>query len=265
VVHTAERRGPAHARNLGAQTARGDVLLFLDADVRAHQDTLERIAVRFRSDSELAAVIGSYDDEPPEPGFFSQYRNLQHHYVHQQAGGVVATFWTGCGAIRPDVYAAMGGLDERYVRPSIEDIDLGYRMAAAGYRIELDPQILVTHFKRWTFGSIVSTDVFQRGIPWTKLMLQHRNLPNHLNVSRSQRASVALVWLALIGAMIGTAFSIVPLLAAILLNIPFYEFLHKRRGLWFALRSIPMHLLYHFYNGISFAGGASSFVWERLL
>jgi hypothetical protein len=58
----------------------------------------------FQNDHDLAAVIGSYDDEPFEPNFLSQYKNLLHHYVHQTANRDASTFWGACGAIRRESF-----------------------------------------------------------------------------------------------------------------------------------------------------------------
>ena len=50
-------------------------------------------------------------------------------FFFDEAARPVATFWTGCGAIRRDVFLELGGFDpERYHRPAIEDIELGYRL-----------------------------------------------------------------------------------------------------------------------------------------
>ncbi|MBZ0253839.1 MAG: glycosyltransferase family 2 protein, partial [Candidatus Methylomirabilis sp.] len=43
VVRQSPNQGPARARNLGVQRSRGDLLLFLDADVALHRDTLRRL------------------------------------------------------------------------------------------------------------------------------------------------------------------------------------------------------------------------------
>ena len=45
------------------------------------------------------------------------------------------------------------------------------------------------------------------------------------------------------------------LLLIVILNNQFYLFLAAKRGRFFALAAIPFHLLYHFYNGISFTVG----------
>ena len=92
----------------------------------------------------FAAIAGLYRsfshagrtcDAPAAANFLSQYKNLLHHYVHQHAHTQASTFWTGCGAMRLSTFLALGGFDAAaYRRPSIEDIDLGYRLRRRGGR-----------------------------------------------------------------------------------------------------------------------------------
>ncbi len=78
---------------------------------------------------DVSAVFGSYDDEPAERNFLSQYKNLLHHFVHQEGATDAGTFWAGCGAIRKDMFASVNGFNsEKYPYPSIEDIELGIRL-----------------------------------------------------------------------------------------------------------------------------------------
>ena len=155
--------------------------------------TLERVVrVAFFEDRELDALIGSYDDDPSSQDFLSQYRNLMHCFVHQTGRRDAFTFWSGCGAVRRDLFLQCSGFDERYRRPAIEDIELGYRMAAEGRKMILDPDLQVKHLKRWTFWGLVKTDVLDRGIPWTELILRDQQMANDLNLQLSQRVSVAL-------------------------------------------------------------------------
>jgi hypothetical protein len=366
VLSGGERRGPAFARNLGARAALGELLLFIDADVCVHPDTLATIQCAFDGDPALDALIGSYDCHPRSPDFLSQYRNLMHAWTHQTAHAEASTFWSGCGAIRRSVFLEHAGFSESYGRPAIEDIELGYRLARAGRKIALDRSLQVTHLKRWTFLNLVKTDILDRGIPWTELILRDRCMPNDLNLQLSQRVSVALAFL-LVGLSVATAvfsggYFLVPLLSVVLmllarywtessasarprfvtagmllavavtcvlayrlgmfglipplilgitllfmrhryagnsraqvalrrcaivagmgavflaasylpgshltfvwvlvcallgiLNSQFYLFLARNRGISFALAAIPFHLLYHFYNGISFIIGS---------
>src|SRR5271166_5180980 len=64
VLSTGDRSGPARARNIGAQAASGDILLFLDADVCVYPNTVSKIVDEFDGDPDLDAVMGAYDDLP---------------------------------------------------------------------------------------------------------------------------------------------------------------------------------------------------------
>jgi glycosyltransferase involved in cell wall biosynthesis len=371
---SATRRGPAFARNLGANAATGDVLLFLDADVCVHLCTVEKVRKRFEAAPELDALIGSYDNRPSCPEFLSQYRNLLHSYVHQSGAERASTFWSGCGAIRRALFLDHSGFNQRFGRPAIEDIELGYRLIRAQRKIVLDRDIQVTHLKTWTFWGLVKTDIVDRGVPWTELILRDRFMPNDLNVHLSQRVSVALVFilvaLSCFIAIYSGGFLLVPLFAIVfgllarwwiefatpqaprnasfklvcavaliaffawkqhmygiippllispvlllirhryntkgnvpkglrlfgivytccslgvaalylpagalvyicvgilallgIMNSQFYLFLAANRGVPFMMAAIPFHLLYHFYNGLSFMIGATHYSWTQL-
>lgn len=197
VLSTGGRAGPARARNIGAREARGEILFFLDSDVCVHPDTLERLRQDFQADPQLDALIGSYDASPGSHDFLSQYKNLMHYFVHQHGRQEACTFWSGCGAIRRAVFLEHAGFDESYERPAVEDIELGYRLRMAGRKVLLDKGLQVKHLKRWTFWGLVKTDILDRGIPWTELILRDRCMPNDLNLELSQRVSVALAFLLL--------------------------------------------------------------------
>ena len=131
--------------------ASGDVLVFIDADIEIHPDAFSRIRRAFTADPGLAALFGSYDDSPEAEGVVSVFRNLLHHHVHQSAAGPATTFWGGIGAVRRDAFERVGGFDqERFAEPSVEDIELGMRLTAAGAHILLDPDVQGKHLKRWT-------------------------------------------------------------------------------------------------------------------
>jgi len=75
---------------------------------------------------------------------------------------------------------------------------LGYRLRNAGRRILLDRDLRVKHLKKWTFWGLLKTDVLDRGIPWTELILRDQKMPNDLNLQISQRVSIGLVYLMLL-------------------------------------------------------------------
>jgi glycosyltransferase involved in cell wall biosynthesis len=255
VVSAGGQRGPAYARNRGVEASNGQIVLFIDADVLVQPGTLAQVAKAFEENRTLDALIGSYDEDPAEPNFLSQYKNLMHCFVHQRGKRQASTFWTGCGAMRRRVFEEFGGFDESYARPSIEDIELGARLIRAGRLIELEPTLMVKHLKRWTFVGLLTSDIRDRAIPWTVLMVRERNIPNDLNIQSSQRISVVLTYLAALVAPFYWPASIIFLPIVIVLNHRFYRFLARKRGIWFAIRALPLHLAYFLYSGASFVVG----------
>jgi GT2 family glycosyltransferase len=252
------RSGPAAARNAGVEIASGQVLFFTDADVLLRPDTLSQAMVVLQSDPAVAAVIGSYDDQPTDGSLVSRYRNLFHHYNHQIAHEQASTFWTGCGAIRKPVLEALGGFNSRYGRPSIEDIEFGYRLVEAGEKIRLHKDMRCTHMKHWSFTDMVLTDIFQRGVPWVALLLQHPSVPRDLNLNwRAKLAtlSAALLGLILLGFLPGVLAwgqpspVLLPACLALLLLMVwtqwgFYRLLARKGGFGFALAAVPLQFVF---------------------
>jgi hypothetical protein len=257
-------RGPGFARNVAAKEARGDLLAFVDADVCVHPDALERLVNAF-VDERVGAVFGAYDERPTARDFLSQYRNLHHRYVHVLGAGDAETFWAGCGAVRRDLFLRLGGFDiARYPRPQIEDIELGYRIRDAGHAIRLDPRIQGTHLKRWRFTQMVRTDLFDRGIPWMRLILERgaSGTPRtSLNIGGAEKLKTALMGLACLLALAAAVtlrsslllVAAAPVGAIVLLNLPIYRWYAEQRGWTFAARAVPVNLLYYVINGLAVA------------
>jgi len=262
-------QGPAVARNRAAEIASGDVLVFVDADVVASRRAIEQVSRIFMRHPDVSAVFGAYDEAPADPGFISQYKNLAHSYIHQSSATVAQTFWAGFGAVRRRAFEAIGGFDERFARPSVEDIDLGYRLTAAGFRVRLDPSLRACHLKRWTLSSMIVSDIRDRGIPWTQLILRGGRFNSDLNLKSGYRACVVLAYVALLFGVLGLfqpwLLLLIPLLIAVLVSLsrPYYAYFYRQRGLWFVVRVLPVHYLYHLYNGLSFAIGTVLFSGSR--
>ena len=255
VILSGGRLGPAGARNVAVREARGLTVLFVDADVVVHSDTVGRV-IRAFPDPATVAVFGSYDDSPADQRFSSQYMNLRHHYVHQQPSEDAQTFWAGLGAVRRDAFLAVGGFDaDRYAVPSIEDIDLGRRLRDGGGRIRRLPQIQATHLKRWSFRGVLHEDIFCRGLPWARLMMEHPGAFTDLNVQTSEQLKAVLALCLLLSAIAAIAgigpVWLPPVLfaAAAVANRGLMAVFTRTSGWWLALRGILFHQLYYLYSG----------------
>ena len=251
--------GPSAARNRAAQIAQGEYLWFVDSDVivayNAAQVLRETLAL-----TRPTAVIGSYDDQPGANNFLSQYKNLVHHYYHHRGKDQASTFWAGCGAVQRSLFLQLGGFDaKRYRYPSIEDIELGYRIRDAGGKIVLEHRLQGKHLKEWRFVNLVHTEVFRRALPWSRLMLERKDITDDLNVGKGERLRAALTGAVLLSVPVwalGWVSGWVPVMliaALIAANSSFIAFFARTRGPLFALRAFLVHQLYYLYSSATFA------------
>jgi hypothetical protein len=141
-------------------------------------------------------------------------------------------------------------------------------MWKSGYRILLDKDLQVKHLKHWKWRGCLKTDIFDRAVPWSQLILESGFLPCDLNLQPSHRISAFLVGilvLTVIVLLLGTLnlfsfpadiffmASLALIAALLILNRKMYGFFYRERGPKFAIMAIPLHFLYYFYSSSSFA------------
>ena len=269
VIEQETNLGQGSARNAGVKLARGNIVVFVDADVVIHADALERIGQFFREQPDYAAVFGSYDTVPAVRTLVSQYRNLLHHFVHQQGDREAETFWTGLGAVRREAFEAVGGFADNYT--PIEDVNLGLRMHDAGYRIALEPQVMGTHLKDWTLRSMIATDIFDRALPWARMAFLRGEMTSQLNTSYRQRIAVACTVLGFVclAASLLLPWLLLPasvlFAAVIILNAALFRFFIEQRSLGFAAVAAPLQIIHYLSGSAGFALGCLEVVSGRAI
>jgi glycosyltransferase involved in cell wall biosynthesis len=258
--------GPAYARNRGFEVARGECVVFLDADVCVYPDTLTQFALALGRAPEVSAVFGSFDAQSKGKGLGVQYRNLLTHYYHQQNAGPTETFWSSCGAIRRDAFIEAGMFDEwHFPRRQIEDFELGHRIRRRGRQIVLHPEIRATHLKNRTLRGMIAADLYDRALPWMRLFggRPTTGLRRNAQLRALKKRNTVLAWLALALTLGATYAHRVPLLLGaglcVLLvlvnNRAQYLFFARKRSLAFALAAVPFDLLSYFSHGFGIAYG----------
>jgi len=261
VVRQSPNGGAAKARNRGNQMANGEVLFFIDADVRVQENTLSLVRQTFESGPSVTAVVGAYTPEQPVPSFFSHFQNFYTWFNHDKCldgpKGPITWFWTACGAIRRDVFTKMQGFREIYVGASAEDMDLGYRLTDAGQTIVLNKEIEVTHAHLHTLKSILRNN-FKKAAAWGELHLRTerserykhgftsiRNYLSMLLVALLFLSFLAMCWVPLSGVV-----ALVSLLGIAAINHEFYALLRSSRGTGFMLRGFLFHIVATFAAGL---------------
>ena len=266
VIRAAENVGAARARNLGAAEARGDCLLFLDADVYLLPGALAALRDAFASGAD--AVVGHYTDRSPAPGFFSQYQNYYTFFNHDRQQGDINWFWTAIGGVKRAVYESLGGFSEHFRGASAEDIQFGYELARAGRRTRLVKEVRGAHDHRHTFRSLVRNDL-KKSAAWSNVFLRlnaggkfkhgFTGAANRLTLFAAYLVPLALVG-AIFSPLVGGAVAAAAALVFLGVNAPFYVFVARHAGPAFLLGAVPFHYFTYLLVGVGVARGTLSYL-----
>lgn len=267
-----ENRGVSKARNTGAREARGEILLFIDADCIVQPETMERcVAVLRRGDS--IQVGGAYTKKAWDKDFFSNFQSLYIHHVEtkNEHPDYIATH---CMAILKKTYEEFGGFKEDYFighAASVEDVELSHRLIAAGHQLYRPADIQVQHIFRFNLGKSVRNAV-KKSKYWTMYSLSNRDVTKDsgaasyelkVNVS-TQVANVAL------GVAAVATWSIWPLMVAFFLyginvavSFRLLLLIKQEKGWWFLLRAMGYYqFVYPYVVAFGSAMGVIKYIWE---
>lgn len=258
VLYVPAAEGVSVSRNTGARVGRGDVLVFTDADVVLNRRAFTSLHLAL-SDPELEGVVGTQDPRTSYRRYCSRFKNFWMAYSYRRLRGPVTLFYTTAAAIRRPLFLDLGGFDEAYRKPAVEDTEFGQRLGDAGARVEIRRGFQVDHLKEYTLFSLLATD-FRRSALLARMLLRHRRAAAPRKSGRRLNTTsvpVTVMFGVVVGsfawALLGTALMLANpalalagaagLLLCLLFHGGFIGFIARYGGTWSALRGIPLILL----------------------
>lgn len=242
VLRHETNQGAAGARNTGAESAQGEVLLFVDSDVIPEPGLVQGTLALF-ADGAVRAATGRYGAEPANKTAFARYKALWTWHCWERTGAATGRSGHLQGAlcaVRRDDLLAVGGFDGAYEGGSVEDYELSARLRAQGLEIVFDDRISGKH--HFPGLSTVARNYWDRTRMWVRLAPQQKRFSSGQANRRSGIAAVA--------ALGGAAGLLFPPLFPVSLpaqavwfaaSAPFLGFVARREGVPFALYAAGVH------------------------
>lgn len=154
IIQSDVNLGFAEANNIGARHAATPYLVFLNPDAFPEPDWFAKliaVAERFPQ----AGAIGCLQRREGAPGMLDGVGDVLHAsglayragYGKRGTAPALAETFSACAAamlVRREALEEIGGFDERYFC-YFEDVDLGFRLRLAGWRIVQSPDAIVSH------------------------------------------------------------------------------------------------------------------------
>jgi len=269
IITLKEKAGPSHARNIGAQEAQSEILMFMDSDALIEKDTLKKILETFKKTPTIACVGGVFEKNSKHSSAFGKYRDLQLHYWHQSTAGDASVFILTAGAIKRDVFFKVGGFKPEFGKfADIEDYEIGHRISEK-YCMVTDNTIRFHHLEHASPLPVLVKKLFRRARMWIPLFLERRAFEK--NYATKNRA-LAVICAGLVPVVCCLSFywpyllyvAIILLGTFVILDKGFYRFLYREGSLLFLFFASSIHL---FLSIVLFSGavvGGVEALWKGI-
>lgn len=255
LINLKKNVGAAAARNVGAKNAKGEILVFLDADVIISENALDIIKKNFK-DKKVNLIQGIYSHKPNYKKYTTQY--IQSHtcyYLFGENKKFTESLCTCFVSIRRKLFLKTKGFDENFYSSNSEDEDLGYRLIEKGYIIPIDRRLNAIHdidinlfdfIKRSLKMHFGEMKLYLRKKKITKKIKQQNNLPIILGIGLIFWIFFLPIFNVFFSIPKFYEFFLILNFIFILISFNFLKFIFFNKGLKNTLISIPLTYLDRF-------------------
>ncbi len=258
IIAKATNTGVAHSRNIGAENAVSDILVFVDSDIIVPFDGVLTITNSLIENPKAKIVKTHYSDKNQNINIVTDYKNLELFYRGITWGKIynntLAAFFF---CIFKSTYMDVNGFSEDFTSSSVEDIEFSYRVCGDELSVFWNQKFFVDHLKCYSYKDMLLTDV-KRVFNMMKIIKNSngRCLPGS-NSSNNTKFNVILSNLILVSFAFTffkyniLLFTFILFFVYIIINLKFFNFLRKKRGFYFAIISIPLHFSEYMCAGVT--------------
>ena len=271
IIELKENKGPAYARNTGADSASGDILLFLDSDCIVKNDALMNIDEIFKN-KKANVVQGVYSHEPNYKNINTQYLQSYYcYYTWQENLNYTDSLTSMYFALKKETFIECEGFNINIKDATAEDEEFGYALINKGYKISISRELNAEHKIDYTLLKFIKRN-FKAYIDTVRMHLRNKS---YIKKAKQTNYSNTLMGIPILGLIMMTLLIIIFYpnninyyifltlnIIFLFLHFGFFNFVKKTKGSLKAFRIIPicyldtlLMLLSIFYGSILYFMG----------
>ena len=249
IIELEENNGPAFARNTGANSASGDILLFLDSDCVVKNDALINIDKIFKN-KEINVIQGVYSHKPNYKSISTQYQQSFYcYFAWHEYLSYTDNLISMCFAIKKKIFFECNGFNTNIKNATAEDDEFGYTLAEKGHKILILRELTVDHRVEYNISKFITRN-FRMYADIMKTFIRNKTYINKIN---QKNYSNVLMRIPILGLIIFTLLmsiffqnsTIIYIFLSLniiflLLHLGFINFIKKTKGRLKSCRIIPI-------------------------